>query len=169
MQSLTRQLWLLRHAQAESFETTDYQRPLAQQGIEQINKISQLMAALQSPDVIVSSPALRARQTTELLCERLNLNLEQVLWDERIYNAPTSQLIKVLEQAPAGDIVLLTGHNPGLEGLLEYLTVGLTAASPGSINDYTIPTATLLQIDMPAEWKKLNPGCAALHDIIYSR
>ncbi|MEE9424289.1 MAG: histidine phosphatase family protein [Methylococcales bacterium] len=169
MNSPPRQLWLLRHAKAEPYQTTDYERPLAPKGIEQISKISQLMTTLQSPNVIISSPALRAKQTTELLCQHLNLNFDQVQWDERVYDAPTSRLIKVLEQIEAGNIVLLTGHNPGFEGLLEYLTVGLTGTSRGSADKYSIPTATLVQIDMPAEWKTLDPGCASLCDIIYSR
>ena len=169
MNSQSRQLWLLRHAKAEPYQAADYGRSLAQKGIDQISTISQLMASLQLPDVIVSSPALRAQQTTELLCQHLNLNLDIVQWDKRIYNATTSQLIKVLEQIPAGSVVLLTGHNPGLEGLLEYLTVGLPGATGGSTDSYGIPTATLVQIDMPVEWGNLDPGCASLRDIIYSR
>ena len=80
MQSQSRQLWLLRHAKAEPYQTTDYERALAQKGIKQVGKLSQAMATLQSPDVIISSPALRAKQTTQLLCQQLNLNLDQVQW-----------------------------------------------------------------------------------------
>ena len=168
MQSQPRQLWLLRHAKAEPYQTTDYKRPLAEKGIKQVSKISQAIATLPSPDVIISSPALRAKQTTQLLCQQLNLNLDQVQWDEHIYDATTSQLIKVLEQVTRGNIILLTGHNPGLEGLLEYLTIGLTV-NPDLSDSYTIPTGTLVQINMPSIWKTLDPGCATLHDIIYSR
>ncbi|MEE9413430.1 MAG: histidine phosphatase family protein [Methylococcales bacterium] len=169
MKSQPRQLWLLRHAKAEPYQTADYERALAQKGIKQMSKISHLLSALQSPDAIISSPALRARQTTKLLCQQLNLNLDQVQWDERIYDAPTSRLVKLLEQIKAGsNIVLLIGHNPGFEGLLEYLTVGLTGVSRVSADSYSIPTATLVQIDMPDEWKTLDPGCASLRDILYS-
>ena len=167
--SQPRQLWLLRHAKAEPFQTTDYERSLAQKGIEQVSRISLAMAALQSPETIISSPALRAKQTTELLCRQLNLNIDQVQWDERIYEAPTSQLITVLEHIAHSNIVLLTGHNPGLEGLLAYLTIGQTTINSGLSNSYTIPTGTLVQLNMPDKWKTLDPGCATLGDIIYSR
>jgi phosphohistidine phosphatase len=164
MKTQSRQLWLLRHAKAEPCQTADFERSLTDKGIKQIGKISQLMTALQAPDVVVSSPALRAKQTTQLLCKQLNLNVDRVFWDERIYDASTSQLIKVLEQISSANIALLTGHNPGLEGLVEYLTEGL----PATNTNFAIPTATLVQINMPANWKDLDPGCATLHDVLYS-
>ncbi len=169
MQSQQRQLWLLRHAKAKPFQTTDYDRPLAQKGIDQISRISLVMAALRSPDIIISSPALRAKQTTELLCQQLDLNSNQIQWDERIYDAPTSRLINILEQVIDCNLALLIGHNPGLEGLLAYLTKGLVPANSDFSDNGIIPTATLVQINMPDTWKTLDPGCATLHDIIYSR
>lgn len=169
MQSQQRQLWLLRHAKAKPFQTTDYDRPLAQKGIEQVSRISQAMAAMQSPDVIISSPALRAKQTTELLCQQLNLNPDQIQWDDRIYDAPTSRLIDIVEHVIHCNITLMTGHNPGFEGLLAYLTKGLATANSDFYDNGIIPTATLVQINMPDTWKTLDPGCATLHDIIYSR
>ncbi len=166
MRLQSKQLWLLRHAKAEVHQTTDYDRPLAEKGIRQISRISKAMPGLQLPDHIISSPALRAKQTTQLLCEQLNISFDTVQWDQRIYEASTSQLITILEQATPEHCVLFVGHNPGFEGLFEYLTGGLTRSPAGFIH-YTIPTATLVQIDMPDNWKTLNPGCAQLNTMIY--
>ena len=169
MQTHPRELWLLRHAKAEPYQTNDYDRQLASKGIKQMGRIGQLMSNSQSPDLIISSPALRARQTTQLFCQHLALSFDQVQWQQSIYEASTSQLIKVLQESPSAHIVLLIGHNPGFEGVYEYLTGGLTRAQPRSFNNYTIPTATLVQINMPEDWSSLVPGCATLQDVIFSK
>lgn len=169
MKTHSRQLWLLRHAKAEPYQVNDYQRALAKKGIKQIDIVTQAIKNLQPPDLIISSPALRARETTELFCKQLGLDFDLVHWDQRIYEAPTSQLVTVLQEISPANIVLMTGHNPGLEGLYEYLITGLTRAASDSFNHYTIPTATLVQIDMPDNWKTLDPGCAKLRKIIYAK
>gem|GEM_PF-7093272 len=149
MKTHSRQLWLLRHAKAEPYHSSDYQRALTKKGIKQVRIVTQSIRDLQAPDLIISSPALRARETTQRFCEQLDLNDDQVYWDQRIYEASTSELITVLQETPPANTVLMTGHNPGLEGLFEYLTGGLTRAAPGLCYDYSMPTAALVQIDMP--------------------
>ena len=169
MQSHPRQLWLLRHAKAESYQTSDFDRALAEKGIKQVSTIAKQLSSMPTPGLIISSPALRAKQTTEILCEQSAMSVGQVIWNQQIYEASTSRLVSILQQTKRVNTVLLIGHNPGFEGLFEYLTGGLTKAPQGSYNNYTISTATMVQINMPEDWASLAPGCATLNAIITSK
>lgn len=74
------------------------------------------------PDLTLSSPAERARRTTALVLESAKIAAE-VRYDERIYEAGAARLLEVISQIEeAAGTVLLVGHNPGLEELLEHLT-----------------------------------------------
>jgi phosphohistidine phosphatase len=88
------------------------------------------------PDLILSSPAKRASQTTRLIIEAIKPDAEPE-FDEHIYEASVHDLIKIISEIEDGaNAVLLVGHNPGLEELLEFLT-GETRQ---------MPTAALAQI-----------------------
>src|SRR5205814_10540325 len=74
------------------------------------------------PDVILASPAVRARQTAQLFAEAAGSDSE-ILFDDRIYEASTSTLLKVAGETPDNNVsVMLVGHNPGTEGLVRVLT-----------------------------------------------
>ena len=74
------------------------------------------------PDLVVSSPAERARQTTLAVCKGLDYKRKAVVWDDAIYEASVEALLGVLSRCPPEPrTVLLVGHNPGLEGLLTHL------------------------------------------------
>ena len=51
--------------------------------------------------------------------------------------------------------MLLVGHNPGLEELLEYLVRG-SGTLPGA--DKTLPTAAVASVRLKADWRKLTAG-----------
>lgn len=169
MQTHPRQLWLLRHAKAEPYQFNDFDRNLADKGIKQMSLLSQQLTELNIPGLIVSSPAHRARQTAELFCEHLSINPESIHWDQRIYEASTSQLVSVLQDYPDGSDVMLVGHNPGLEGLAAYLTSGQLNSSYFADTHFLIKTAMLVQINMPANWLTLQPGCGKLHNVIHPK
>lgn len=165
MQSHSRQLWILRHAKAQPYQFNDFDRNLADKGIKQICQLSQQLTELNIPELILSSPAHRARQTAELFCEHLSINPDSIHWDQRIYEASTSQLVSVLQEYPHALDVMLVGHNPGLEGLTAYLTSGQLKSSVFADNYVLIKTAMLVRINMPSSWEALQPGCGKLHDV----
>src|SRR5204863_9737170 len=74
------------------------------------------------PELILSSPAVRARETVERVSKAAKLNVE-VRFDQRIYEAGGLRLLEVVSQIEnERKTVLLVGHNPGLEELLMLLT-----------------------------------------------
>jgi phosphohistidine phosphatase len=153
-------LYLLRHAKSSwKDETlTDIERPLNGRG----RKASQTMGGLLRkekiiPDLVLSSSAVRARQTTDLLIEAAGLRSE-LRFDERIYEASAQKLLEVVKQIDKSKKnVLLVGHNPGFEELLELLT--------GSVE--TMPTATLSKVILRAStWAAVKRKGGALEWIV---
>lgn len=101
------------------------------------------------PDRIISSSALRARETAQLVAGDCGYAGELILTD-RLYAEDVEDWLLLLGEQPANlGSVMLVGHNPGLEVLLEKLTrrgEGLTPAS-------------LACIELPIEgWSDLHSG-----------
>lgn len=118
-------LYLLRHAKSDwkDPELQDFDRPLNNRGREAAPLIGRYVRKRKlRVDLLLSSPATRARQTAALVKEAAKLSTE-LLYDERIYEATAATLLEVVTQtAETADTLLLVGHNPGLEELLTLLT-----------------------------------------------
>src|SRR5689334_4638691 len=78
-------IYFLRHASAGDLKLPgeeDEKRPLDDKGAEQSRDVGRLLARLSvEPDVFVSSPLTRARQTAELVAKELDYGGEIVLAD----------------------------------------------------------------------------------------
>ncbi|HST52524.1 MAG TPA: histidine phosphatase family protein [Pyrinomonadaceae bacterium] len=143
---------LLRHAKSSWGDASlaDFDRPLNERGLRVAPLVGRFMRKRRlSPDLVVCSPAERTRQTISLVAEAAKL-AAPVRFDERIYEAAPSRLVEVVSQVEEGaGEVLLVGHNPGLEGLLELLT-----GEPRHL-----PTAALVRVVLDVEkWSRLREG-----------
>jgi phosphohistidine phosphatase len=98
-------------------------------------------------DLILSSPATRAKQTINLVLKSARLKLEPK-FEERIYEASGRSLLKLLtEIEDAVTSVIMVGHNPGFEVLLQLLTG----------EERRLPTASLTCIEFDVEqWSKVR-------------
>ena len=112
---MSRNLLVLRHAKSDwdTDATTDFERPLAKRGERDAPRIGQWLKRQKLlPNHVVSSPAKRARQTSEKVCEAMGIKEKQLNWDERIYAATEGELLKVLAGCPnKTKTVMLVGHN----------------------------------------------------------
>jgi phosphohistidine phosphatase len=167
---MARELMLLRHGKSDWSvgSERDFHRPLAKRGTKAASRIGRWMKeqGLQ-PDCVLSSPAVRARDTTLRVCKKLEMSEDDVLWDGRLYGADVADLLEVLAACPrtAGRI-LVVGHNPGLEDLVGYLCRGmLPARAAGKL----LPTAALARIAMPREWSDLGTGSGRCLRIVRPR
>jgi phosphohistidine phosphatase len=155
-------LLVLRHGKSDwSTGEEDFDRPLVGRGHLGSRKMGALIRHLKlRPDVVLSSPAARARATTEAACQAMGLAAKKISWDERIYAAPTEFLLAALADCPPGaERVMLVGHNPGLEDLVAYLAEGeLDIPDDGKV----LPTSALAQLEVFADWPQLTRGCATL-------
>jgi phosphohistidine phosphatase len=167
---MPRELLILRHAKSDwsAGVASDFERPLAKRGNKDAPRVGEwLYREGLVPDVVVSSPAARARQTALKVCKSMDYKKKRIIWDEAVYEAGVPDLLEVLARCPANaGAVLLVGHNPGLEELVTFLA-GDEAEVPE--DGKLLPTATVARLEMPDDWSDLEAGCAQLIDIVRPR
>jgi len=119
------------------------------------------------PDYIVSSPASRARQTTELVCDAAGFDPGIITWNADLYLADLQTLLEIAGNSPdPANTVMLVGHNPGMEALLLHLAGNeIRAPNDGKY----LPTATLAQLLVSGNWHNLRAGTASLVAIMRPR
>ena len=158
---MPRQLLVLRHAKSawDTDAPTDFERPLAKRGKKDAPRIGSWLRQQElMPDHVVSSPAVRARQTTLKVCGALDFDESRIVWDKRIYGAGVNGLLAVLADCPDNaERVMLVGHNPGLEDLVVHLSAGAVDAAP---DGKLLPTAAVACLVMPEIWDDLAKGSA---------
>jgi len=163
---MPRHLLIMRHAKSDwdNGAATDFERPLSKRGQHDAPLMGKWMDTQGlKPDHILSSPATRAKKTAALVCESLDIPISKIEWNQRIYEASLHDLLNILqEQPPDTKMVLLVGHNPGMDELVSYLCGNDTQRLPyGSL----MPTAALAHLSMPDDWTALKSDCAQLHSL----
>lgn len=117
---------------------------------------------------MICSPAVRTRQTLEGVAPGIPPDVAVEI-DEALYGAGATALLERLTRLPAGvDVVLVIGHNPGLEEL----AAGLAGAGDPSRRARMAakyPTGALATLDTSCEWSDLTWGRAALADFVVPR
>jgi phosphohistidine phosphatase len=160
---MRRELLVLRHAKSawNTAAASDFDRPLSGRGRRDAPRVGRFLAdAGLAPDYVVASPARRARQTVIAVCAELGVDEQAIAWDERIYHAGTGTLMDVLAASPPGARrVLIAGHNPGLEMLVQTLCRELV---PMPADWKLMPTAAVAHLAIPGDWRDLDGGTAEL-------
>lgn len=164
------ELLVLRHAKSawNTNAPTDFERPLSKRGRRDAPRVGRFLAGEGlAPDYVVASPAERARQTVVAVCEPLGIGEAEINWDERIYHASTGALMDVLSECPEGARrVMIAGHNPGLEMLVQTL-----CRHPVPMpDDYKLmPTAAVAHLEIPVPWREIDGGIAELLSLTRAR
>lgn len=145
-------LLLLRHAKSSWDDSSlrDFDRPLAPRGERDAPRMGKALKKRGPlPDVVISSPAQRARQTVEAFVAAAKLEAGPQ-FDERIYEASSAELMKLVRGLPdSASCILLVGHNPGFEDLVSRLTG----------KSQRMPTAALACIEFKVEkWEDVEDG-----------
>lgn len=163
---MSRELLLLRHAKSdwETGALDDFDRPLAKRGRKEAPGVGEwLLREGLVPDLVISSPAERAKETASLVCDAMAFKKKDIFWDEDVYAAEVPSLLGVLSRCPAkARAVMLIGHNPGLEDLMRHL-LGDEVETP--VDGKLLPTSTVARLEMPKDWRNLEAGCAKLLDL----
>lgn len=141
----TFRLFLVRHAHAAwgAPGTTDFDRPLDEKGHFEARDVAE-QAALAGlvPDVVVSSPALRCRQTTGLLLDVFRS--VKPLEDMALYSGGPDAYFEQIRRHAAGRSLMIVGHNPMIEACARHLSRASDLMEPLNLG---YPTAGLLAID----------------------
>lgn len=151
-------LYVMRHAKSswDDASQSDFERPLNERGLKTARFMGELLKKRSIvPQLIVSSPATRARQTAEIVVESAGFGLP-IRFDERIYEASANSvfnLVREFDDRYAS--ALIVGHNPGFEQLVHVLTREPLA----------MPTAGFAAISVDAsKWSSLE---ASLNDLAF--
>ena len=153
-------LYLLRHAKSswDDLNLKDFDRPLNKRGLKAAPKIGAYLRKEKiRPDVILSSPAVRAKETTTMVSDATGL-AGVVAFEERIYEASAQQLFEIVAGFDSRiSTAMMVGHNPGFEELLAALTG----------ESQPMPTAALACIELNIEkWSDVSAGSGKLKWLI---
>ena len=155
-----RRVYLLRHAKSswKDRSLADRDRPLAGRGRRAARAIADHLGAEGvRPELVLCSPARRARETLERVEGALGDEVEAV-FEEGLYGASGAGrgCWRAFARSPEVGSVLVIGHNPGLEQLA--LALASDGAELARMRE-KYPTAALATIDLPADrWSALERG-----------
>jgi len=134
-------LFLIRHAKSSWGDTAlpDKDRPLNDRGRRDAPKIGERLAKRDvKPDLILSSPAMRALKTAEIIAKKLDYRRKDIVVDDRLYAVGADDLLDVIHKL--GDKlerVMLFGHNPELTELAHRLSSKITHMPTCAVAEFT--------------------------------
>ncbi|MFE4309701.1 SixA phosphatase family protein [Streptomyces sp. NPDC056891] len=171
-----RRLLVLRHAKsAWPKGVADQDRPLGPRGLRDAPAVGRFLAEAGGlPDLVLCSPARRARHTWELAAAELD-SAVPTRHDPRLYGADGPELLDVLHSvSDEVGTLLLVGHNPGLEDLILLLADGAdgTVGTDEDILERVrtkFPTSAIAVLTWYGTWTGLRPGEALLTDLAIPR
>ncbi len=146
---------------------SDYKRPIKKRGFLESAKVGEwLLGHGLVPELLISSPAQRARETAETVASNMDYSGENIFWNESVYMADVSDLLDVIATTPEEcSSLMIVGHNPGLEDLLFYLTEELDIPEDGKV----MPTATVAVLETESSWAGLEHASCRLGIIVRGR
>ncbi len=120
-----KELIIVRHAKSSWRDSglDDRERPLNKRGERDAPEMGARLARRKDrPDLIVSSPAVRALATARIIARKLDYARKDIVLIERLYGAGLDELLDVIRKADESvATLLLFGHNPGLTQLANHL------------------------------------------------
>lgn len=160
-----KRLHILRHAKSSwgDPDLADHERPLAPRGEKAAVKIAEHVRAAEiAPGLVLSSTALRARQTLAALLPVLPAEAEIRIQDW-LYGAGVGDVLTRLREVNEGvGSVLVVGHNPTLHELALALTCREDALE-------RFPTGALASVALAVPWVDLAEGTAELEAFVIPR
>jgi len=159
--SAPKTLLLVRHAKSswQHADLEDSKRPLNKRGTRDAPVMGQrLLSRSMLPDLIVSSPAIRAMTTAQLIAHEVGCSPEEIVVDNNLYAATAWDVlhaVSVLDDCVRSALVVT--HNPAITELANQV-------SDTPIEN--VPTCGILTIQIPA-WNGI--ACGTLVDFDFPK
>jgi phosphohistidine phosphatase len=162
---MQRYLTVVRHAKSSWKESgsSDFDRGLNARGERDLLRIEELFAELPgAPDVLLASPAVRARQTVAGILAGCPGWAARVRYEARLYNASVHEVLEVVGDVSAAALhVMVVGHNPSLADVVSTLL-------PDGVGK--LPTLGVVCLESDAvTWDTLSLAAARLHAFTYPK
>jgi phosphohistidine phosphatase len=147
-------LLLVRHAKSSwnDADISDIDRPLKRSGVKDAIEVSEKLKSLKiSPDILITSPAVRAMTTALIFARTLNYQYNRIVINEMVYDFSKDTLLPLLRNIDDKyDVAMLVGHDPAFTYLLNDLT--------GKAFE-KMSTATVAKINFGVKhWQKITSG-----------
>lgn len=160
-----KKLSIIRHAKAADATPalSDFDRPLTKRGLKDAAHLGKLLTRVTpAVDWLLSSPALRTRETTTAIVEELAYQ-GRVQWADEAYLAEAETWLQLLSRVPPEmEHVVVIGHNPGVTDLV----AGLSAGTASRLN-LDFPTAALAHLAIEIFWwNQIRWGCGQLQMLL---
>jgi phosphohistidine phosphatase len=129
-------LYLLRHAHAgdpERWTGDDADRPLSEKGRRQAERVGRMLrAAEEAPDLLVTSPKVRADETARIVADALGV---PVVVDRRLVGPLyAEEVADILAAAGPAERPCIVGHDPDFSELLgELVGVAVVPMRKGAL------------------------------------
>jgi len=151
-------LYLVRHAKSSwKFpELDDFERPLNKRGKRDTPVMGQFLKDEKiMPDIIISSPAVRASTTAKTISEILSYPLNRVKYFDEIYEANATSLFDVVHKVnDKYESAMLIGHNPSMTYFANMLA---------NIHIDNIPTCGIVCVELDiSSWQEIVENCGVL-------
>lgn len=151
-------LVLLRHGKSswDDARLDDFERPLAPRGLRNVPEMGRRLARRGIvPDLVVSSPAVRALATARGVAREIGYREDRIREAPELYLATPDEILAVIRATPAAvGALMVVGHNPGLTELANRLD---------DIRLDNMPTAAMLCVEFEAStWSDIRPDEAEL-------
>ena len=150
---------LIRHAKSswDEPELSDFDRPLNKRGKRNAPEMAdRLLERNVRVDQIISSDALRAKTTAQLLSSALGHSPNDITFSHKLYLTGTDAYLRLIHQLPdTFTSVALVGHNPDLTLLANQL---------GGLDIDNVPTLGMVYLEFPEIhlWSDVRQGQGSL-------
>ena len=160
---MPRYLYLLRHAESKERlpSQPDRERELTQRGVREALLIgSYLFREKTTFDSVLTSVAVRAKATANLLADAMKFEPEKITEEEALYDASTRTFFQFISSLDDRyESVLCIGHNPSIS----YLAESFTKSEIGDM-----PPAGMTKIKFTvSSWKEVGQGNGELQNYIF--
>lgn len=131
-----KRLLIMRHAKSswKDEKLTDHERPLKKRGKQDAEKMGKLLKNKKIvPDIVLSSSATRAKETAEIITQAMKYK-NNIVYVDALYMAEPTDILSIINDLSAdAKTVMVIGHNPGSEALVQILTGKVESLPTGSI------------------------------------
>ncbi|GAA2032306.1 histidine phosphatase family protein [Yaniella flava] len=166
-----KRLIILRHGKAAYPPVPDHERPLANRGNTEAPAAGRwLVEQGVYPDAIITSDAVRTRQTTTWVMNEFGDTAPTPYLDSRLYHASATDALAVINETEEQvRTLLVVGHMPWVQDL------GMRLASVDSNEKAVIdmaeryPTLGMMVFEIPGEWASLDGRDADMTHFVVPR
>lgn len=158
-------LYVVRHAKSswENPRLSDHDRPLMKKGVVKTKRITKFLKQhIKCPDLFLSSTALRAKKTAELIAKEFNYPIDKIALNEALYHADSEDVFDELYGISNKiNSLMIFGHNPGLTYFVNQFL------RPAIDN---LPTSGVVNIEFITDkWEEINQAKFHVNFVVFPK